>query len=287
MTTENVWDVDIEAEASIAMMKKDDSVADKEYERSLKLTDSESVSDDKTFVIIDKERYGLFKPDNTKLYHVPKEAKHLYGCRNCEWRGTIECPFQFKGGKVIYKTGGQLSGNKHKKHEPVPLNIHQHGICDHRKWYLMTMGGTWEKRPTFSQWQNMFQKARGEIVSNKDYQRYLTLQRELDILEQELSDTGANGRLAMDRDELKDKREEMMLKRKEVYFARTAWVQLANMLGDRVEKQVDRETPRQVDMDIHTTKEVKVSDIHKVLADYKKSKAVDATYKEVQEDEKR
>lgn len=141
---------------------------------------------------------------------LPHQAKRLYGCSNCEWKGTKLCPYGFK------------------KNGPASQNTHVNGICKDRENYLLNLSRLDEPRPTFSKWLLGYQKTIATVQNSRDYHKLLEIQDKLDALDQ-MHDPPT--RL------LKEARAE------EKYY-RERWAELSMNIIKYEEMQVARETAK-------------------------------------------
>ena len=87
-----------------------------------------------------------------KRYQLPAKVKRMFGCRNCEWYNTFECPYKFNKGQ-----------------------IHTDGICPKRTNHLMQFVPDHIKHTTYPVWEAYYNHGMAQSQLNKDYQIYMRL----------------------------------------------------------------------------------------------------------------
>ena len=176
---------------------------------------------------------GLIIPPKIK---IPSEAKRMLGCRGCEWR--------------------------HRKHNflcPLKLNkkderFHVNGICLERKQYLQSFTNTYEKQPTWHRWHKDYMVNRAGFRERKEYVELENLEHDLNVLRDvTLSET----------DDFKAWQTKLRFKQNEFDKAYGRWQSLWKDVVSFEDKQVDRETVKQVDMQVtkHTIPHGQILDI--------------------------
>lgn len=135
---------------------------------------------------------------------LPVQAQRLYGCSNCEWKGTTLCPLGFKRDSK---------------------EAHLNGICSDRANWLASFAPS--NHAKFSEWQLEFNKALAQAVNLRDYQKMMQLDAEL----RSLQESGADPK-------------EVKQKHKALLLARSDWQFLWRDLTKFDNLQVQRETPQ-------------------------------------------
>jgi len=238
-------------------------------------------------VIHTYQENSLPVPEEKQKVIVPYQIQNLFGCRECEWRGTPMCPEGFKAGKIITPI---LSGPK--KNVCQLVQSHQNGperekilvkkgitdglfLCKKRMDYLKILSpdvGT----NSISKWLKHYNMMQQQIITNKDYHRLrfhidklISLENKKELLEKQ------GDRLTeAETEQLK----ELEIKTWKVRNDYTGtWEKLMNFQ----DKQVDRDTPKKME---HEIKHVSMRDIMKQVSDYKEGIVVDADYEVLDED---
>lgn len=115
----------------------------------------------------------LTKPQVPKIVSaekLPLQAVALYGCSNCDWRGTSMCPYGYKKGR-----GAALKDNSRIT-----------GICEDRENYLLNISGLDTPRPSFSTWSLEFHKGMAKLESAADYSKLQEIRENLDLAKDKL-----------------------------------------------------------------------------------------------------
>lgn len=163
----------------------------------------------KNEVAFPRDAEGWLEEQN-KARKLPKAAVQMYGCLNCEWKGTVYCPFQLMGKQQ-----------------------HNNLICDYRKNYLLTLQRK-ERYNEFSEWQRDINKSLINIQASKDYFRFKQIENQLISAE---SDPNTS----------KEEEQQLMNKAK---CLRYDWLNLVQYITTLEDKQVDRDTARKHDVNI-------------------------------------
>jgi len=211
---------------------------------------------------IDIEEVAVFDPPEGYKGYFPPSAKAMYGCINCSWRGTDQCPYKFDGGVI------QQRNHPIWKRLKFPMNAKVDGICSYKKNYLVLMSGEWDTLPSYDLWQSRLNKNEGIVQREIDKTRYKHWSTELAKVE---SDPGQY-----------DSKHVKMVK-KEYEDSRQNYIQVWQLVGNFLEKGVDRETAKKIDMNL-TKKNIPHEQILEIMrGDYK---VVDADFKIVKDDSK-
>ena len=171
------------------------------------------------------------------------DIKRLYGCINCEWRGSDMCPYGFNN-----------SPSGKKKH-------HFKGICPSRYRFLLSLSKTYSetgKVPTLSEW-------RRDINISMAHKEFL-------------KDKFKEERLAKQIEEFKPESEDdrkIMHRLKQEYFSLKnfnfmVWKEMVKF----DDAQVERETPKNINMNVKS--KISTYDINEILRTYSQ----DADWKE-------
>lgn len=226
-------------------------------------------------------------PKEKQKVMVPYQIQNLFGCRECEWRGTPMCPEGFKSGRIVKPI---LKGPN--KNVCQFIQPHQGGperektmakigltnglfLCRKRMDYLKILSPDVGTR-SISKWLKHYNMMQQQIITNKDYHR---LRFHIDKLvtfeaKKELLESQGDRLTEADTEQLK----ELEIKTWKVRNDYTnTWEKLMNFQ----DKQVDRDTPKKIEAEI---KHVSMRDIMKQVSDYKEGSIVDADY-EVLDDE--
>lgn len=254
-----MFDDDTLARANLDLKKEEEIDISKSVEKQrikdTKIPDKEFLARKGT--ICTDPNYNIYKPlvKHIKRY-LPFTVRSMMGCEGCEWRGTSSCPHGIQLKKLTDKALNDEDQSDCIKHG--------NGICEYRIDYLVWIGGEWDKRPTHDQWMSRYHKRTMDLVNGNDYKRMEKVRHEYESMEQ---------------DETVDKKE-LEIKRKELWFARKDWIELAKLCQETTDRQVDRETPKNIEMNIEH--HVKPSDVTKILNKANKQ-VIDAEYTEDKE----
>jgi hypothetical protein len=104
-----------------------------------------------------KKKGIIVDPDNKPLeeykgMHLPRKVKKMFGCDNCEWINTFECPFKLKPGKH-----------------------HEDFICIKRKNHLLSFMPEHIKKPTYPIWEAYYNHGMAQAQLNNDFMMYKQL----------------------------------------------------------------------------------------------------------------
>ena len=195
------------------------------------------------------------KYDLSETLPLPKQAKILYGCLNCEWRQSGVCPFEYDAGRATQS------------------NVHRGLICQERTNWLVSLGGVSDARIGFTRWQANFNRCMGQVVLNRDYFMIQRLEGEL----QELLDE--EGKLLKDcssGDDLEgvQKRIDVIAERKSAL--RTEFFLLWREIAKVDESRLNREAPKKIDLNV--SGKLNLSDIHSIMRG--SDEIVDAEFEE-------
>jgi hypothetical protein len=216
----------------------DDTVLDKRINGNMKGVRTDLTRKRET-IITDPEKHDMI--DRFPGLYLPQSVRSLHGCVNCEWRGTNECPFGFDGGKVIYCG----------RHRNVSVtDNHGFRICMKRINHLKSIipdaenKNTRDKSLTYSQWLQMYMISKKTGMGVKQFKIYEDLmEKKVEIETQyknnEIDDNNYNAA--------------MKTINKQIYYAKKEASVDYNDIMKYVDKQVDRETPKEVKMDIRRT----------------------------------
>jgi len=240
-----MFDNDTLAKQNLEIAKEDDTklIRSMKKQRLAESRISDEVLKTRTTICTDLD-YNPYKSmiKGIKKY-VPRTIWTVLGCDGCEWRGTKDCP------SGITKRPTTVFG-KSAKNCPI-THRHGNGICDTRKDFLYLIGGEWKKHPTHDMWMSRYNKRLMALESGQDYVRLQRVRQKLEDMELRIE----NG------DKVDPK--ELEVTKKEHYFARKAWLELADLFQNYTDKQVDRETPK--NLDVKVEHHVKPSDVTKIL----------------------
>ncbi len=157
-------------------------------------------------------------PVESNATRLPNSVKKMYGCLNCEWKGTSFCPFAFT-----------------KSKEVTPQ-----GICPHRTNFLLSLcHGYLKKRHkntdnigTLHEFRRIFNLAIGDVKQRKDYHKLQMLEKEIEKIDKKVP--GNQG----DFMELETQRRKI----------REEWQSLWKEMVTVDEKIKDRSTPKKLEM---------------------------------------
>ena len=169
-----------------------------------------------------------------------------------------------------------------------PLNKCPEGICKYRKDYLISLTGEWDTRPSGDQLRSRLLKTKGLIQNSIDEQRYMKISGELETEETRYKDAKKefeSRRPTMDSEELKselkllkEKQAELTSKKIDYANARADKMNSWKLAGDFIEKQVDRETVKKVE--VNDKRHIP----HEQMLDIMRGKPIDVEFKEVDDD---
>lgn len=98
---------------------------------------------------VDPDNHHVEEYENIKL---PVKVNKMFGCANCEWINTFECPY------------GYTTGKKHHK-----------DICPKRLSHLKGFMPEHIKKITYPVWESYYNHGLAQAQLNKDYQLYRAL----------------------------------------------------------------------------------------------------------------
>lgn len=202
---------------------------------------------------------GYPLPNEGTALVLPVTAQRMYGCSNCEWKIVGLCPHDFQKGK----------GFKEKN------NCHPKGICMERINYLLSFTHGEEKRPSFYKWQLDFNKGLAQIQMNEEFAKLKLIESKL----QEALSSYDKAVEAGDVDAIKDARRYLNHVSGMKCQLRNDWFNLWDKLTKLDDAQVDRETPKKVD--ITTRDSIPLSRIHEIM----RGETIEAQFKIEKEEE--
>lgn len=168
----------------------------------------------------------------SKAKRLPEQVIFHYGCYGCEWKGTDDCPFKFKVGKG---------------HSAVK-NRHSAGICDLRKFWLMSLYQGDKERPTYRMWLRDFHKHMGYSSVKKAETR-------LKIIDAKLIELNEQG---VETDEI----ERYDAARVQ---AHNDWLNIWKEIRKHDEAAEEREVTRKIKMDITHSERLSLGDIQRMM----------------------
>lgn len=174
--------------------------------------------------------------------HLPLQAQRLYGCVNCEWRGTDMCPFGFKKGR-----GCDLKDNTHSE-----------GICSHRKNWLLSFSQSYSSRPTYAEWKDDFNDAMANVMMHSDYFKIQEIEKKIADLTVEMKALEDEGSIGESEDKQKEIRQLDKLRRD----ARADWFLVWNKLREYSQKKLDRDKPKEINLNVNN---MGLNDIHRLM----------------------
>ena len=234
------------------------------------------------------EEFQVFDaPTDYKGYFHPS-ALATYGCVNCAWRGTYQCPYKFEGGKVKKRSHPVWKGLE------FPENVKVDGICKYKKDYLILLAGDWKEKPSYDIWHSRLMKNKGVIQNGLDESEYMKARKELElfeshydtklaILKQDLIDAKDKDDRAFTKDVIMELGSKLQTLKSDVQTKRQNFIQTWNILEGFFEKQVDRETAKKIDMNVNKTNIPHEQILDIMRGDYK---VKDAKFKDVIKDDK-
>lgn len=236
-------------------------------------------------VLIDENRLPV--PDHKQNVKIPYQVQKLFGCLDCEWRGTPMCPEGFKSGRIgkIHEKGVYKNvcvyppqrdhGGYGRKVVVRKLGNTDLYICKKRRDYLKILSPD-KGVQSVSAWLKHYNMMQQQIINNQDHQRlrfHIDKLISLENKKHELEEQGS--KLSKEDTEILKELELKTWKVRNDYL--NTWKELMTFQ----DKQVDRDTPKKIE---HEVKHVSMRDIMKQVSDYKEGEVVDADY-EVLEDE--
>lgn len=216
--------------------------------RSLKGGLPEGDGEGKHVVNVDPDYPKEFELSSAEC--LPRQAKILYGCLNCEWRNSGVCPFEYKAGRA------------------TKSNTHTDLICRERGNWLMSLGGVSSgKQPSWSKWQADFNRSMGQVVLNSDYFMIQKLEGELQDLIKEESGIVAQADgivILKEREEfMKPFQAKINILEERKRALRQEFFLLWRELAKVDESRLNREAPKRIDLNVRTR--VNLSDIHSIM----------------------
>jgi hypothetical protein len=185
--------------------------------------------------VIAKPNYP--QPIESEATQLPHTASRLYGCMNCDWKSFGMCPFGYVRG-----TGHNLKDNHHAQ-----------WICQDRRNYLLSFvppslsakPGKKYVRVKYGDWKKYYLEGIAVIQSMEDWQLMKQRENELRDYETELR--------KLEYDKLsKEKKKQHWLKHQDLLrlrmYARKDWERLNKALLNSVHKDLDRNTPKKLDI---------------------------------------
>lgn len=207
-------------------------------------------------VVVD-QNYPYISYDGP-MRHIPLQARKLFGCHNCEWRGTSLCPFGIKRSVRL----GRIS--------------HSEGICEMRLNYLKSFYRGSRERPTYTEWINDYNQGVAQLQLQDDLVKLKRIEEKLKEYEDDGEEFLAvvSGKDGVESESAKKYKVLTVLRSS----AREDWFNLWKLLMDNDQKRMDRETPKKLEIDNKST--ISISDFQKLVkrAD---GKIVDAEYDEI------
>lgn len=198
-------------------------------------------------VVVTDSAYPYIKYSGTMQF-LPGQTRRLYGCHNCEWRGTKMCPFNIERGKGAKKVR------------------HPNGICLMRINYLKNFYRGVKERPTFTEWVNDYNQGVAQLQLQDDWVK-------LKQVEEKLSEYEHTAFMS---DEEKEDRDALQALSSKIRFE---WFSLWQELMKFDDKRLDRDAPKKLEV-THTN--LSLSDIHKVMS----GGVIDAEFSEVKDEDK-
>ena len=196
---------------------------------------------------------------------LPLQAVNHYGCVRCDWRGTWKCPYGFKSGRGYV----------------LKDNMHVAGICTERKNYLLSFSRGYVKRPSFAVWHKDFLVGQAAHQVSKDGNQMEEIEAQLHDL---LSSPPMGYKDYQDATKPIDKEAIKVFKAYErqiqglkvdLMNKRKEWHGLWKDVVAVEDKQIDRETPKKLEVEHHRT--IPLSQMHAIM----RGDAVDAEFEEV------
>jgi len=200
-----------------------------------------------------KDEYIYATPD-TRHFKLPKGIAGLHGCMHCDWADTKECNY--------------LDSNGMTK-PPVDK------ICIKKDKFLKLFSRKAYYK-SIAEWQRDFNLS---MLNKEILHNYTTMNR----LNRELNDYIKKGTGEVERGELefKDYRKLVMSMQKEITGIKGQWLDMLYNSVKYDDKQVDRDTPKQINIDSHQT--LDLTSINNIIRGkhLPDEKVVDTDYEEV------
>jgi len=138
-------------------------------------------------------------PDDKKDIEFNSKVFRKFGCVECDWRGTGRCPYKLPRGK----------GRGREFVLPGGLGDQFDGMCDMRKFYLISIYSGKSNVPTLKQIQIDYNRAIVNDTLLETYQSWLLLRDKIIGMETELKESGPD---VVTEDDIKElKKEELFL----------------------------------------------------------------------------
>jgi len=216
-----------------------------------------------------KSVINIYNEEGELSIKLPRMARVQYGCINCDWKGTVLCPFGFT-----------------KKWES-----HANKICGEREYFLGSLTRSYKKRPTYAEWHKDYLINKASLTEANDYTQLQLLKSdidnqtkridelEVDIYEYESGDVVDKDKLKMMKSKLDTEKEKLASMESKALTMRRDWHNLWKDIVKYEDTQVERDTPKK--QDINVNRVLTIDQIHSFMRDGEE--VVDV--KEVDEDE--
>ncbi len=217
--------------------------------------EEENPSTEKSLVMVDdySDKIVELKKESFAK-NLPTQASSYHGCYSCEWKGTFRCPYGFKIGK-----GRQLR-----------KNMHSSGICQLRKWWLISLYSGKKERPNYLEWVKCYNKVVGYLLFQEDRTRLEQIDTQLKKL---IEDNASQEEI--------DKHELLRKSAHEDYLS--IWKELRKFEEAEERRKLEAEKIKQ---GINIISNIMTPlDIHNAMRINKPKKVVDAEFSEVKEND--
>lgn len=202
-------------------------------------------------IIIDPnypKKFGKEGMEVLSPWALPAQVKRMYGCPNCEWRGTPMCSFGLKRGNTKKKS-------------------HTNGICIERINYLKSFYTGTKIKPTYLEWRECYTRAIAHMRLDKETFKIDQLEQEIEKLEQKKGKT--------------EESMELLIQLREKYYQyKNSWLILMKHISALENEVIKRDIPKKIEID----SKISLTQIHQIVDKAGKNKEVqDGEYREMEE----